>query len=121
MSHGNLSRSHLGFYDFYTLVGAEDMGGFAMMGLPGCAVCEKLPSAACPRDYCGWRDFCQDQDDRREIARIMSLSDAEIVAEVTRDGETPEIVAAKCRAIFERACAIVDARLGPSVPNGERS
>lgn len=80
----------------------------------GCAVCEKLPSAACPHDYCGWRDFCQDRDDRREIARIMSLSDAEITAEVTRDGQTPESIAAKCRAIFERACAIVGGRVSHS-------
>lgn len=85
----------------------------------GCAVCEKQPSAACPHDYCGWRDFCQDRDDRREIERIMGLSDADIAAEVTRDGETPESVAAKCRAIFERACAIVDERRALVVTNGQ--
>lgn len=82
--------------------------------LPGCAVCEKQPSAACPHDYCGFRDFCRDRDDRREIARIMALSESDLAAEVTRDGETPESVAAKCRAIFERACAIVDGRVSYS-------
>lgn len=83
--------------------------------LPGCAVCEKRPSATCPHAYCGFRDFCRDRDNRREVARIMGLSDAEIAAEVTRDGETPESVAAKCRAIFERACAIVDGRPASTV------
>jgi hypothetical protein len=89
--------------------------------LPGCAVCEKHPSATCPHDYCGFRDFCRDRDDRREIARIMGLSEAELAAEVTRDGETPESVAAKCRAIFERACAIVDRRRSSAVSNGDRT
>lgn len=110
ISPDNLSRSHRGFYDFFRLVGAEDMGGFAMMGFPGCAVCEKQPSSFCRNEHCGWRGFCRDRDDRREIARIMGLSEADLAAEVTRNGETPESVAAKCRAIFERACAIVDGR-----------
>jgi hypothetical protein len=88
--------------------------------LPGCAVCEKQPSASCQNQRCGWRDFCRDRDDRREVARIMGLSDAEIAAEVTRDGETPESVAARCRAIFERACAIVDTRRAGAVTNGPR-
>jgi hypothetical protein len=75
---------------------------------PACAACEQQPALNCPHAFCAFRGYLQDQEDRREIARIMSLSDAEICAEVTRDGETPESVAAKCRAIFERACAIVD-------------
>jgi hypothetical protein len=50
MPPDNLFRSNGSFYNFYRLVGAKDMGGFTMMSLPGCAVCEKQPSSFCQNE-----------------------------------------------------------------------
>ena len=49
--------------------------------------------------------------------RIMQMSEEELIAELAKDGETLESAAAKGRAAFERAKAIVD---GPPLPAGVR-
>jgi hypothetical protein len=42
-------------------------------------------------------------EDAAEVERIMSLSDEKIKSELVKDGENPELIAAKCRILFEQA------------------
>ena len=44
-------------------------------------------------------------EDAAEVERIMALSDEEIKAELIKDGEDPELIAAECRILFERVLA----------------
>lgn len=61
-------------------------------------------------------DAYDDIAECREIDRIMNMSEQELAADLAKSGETMEAVAARGRAIFERACAQVDA--ATAVPNG---
>lgn len=57
------------------------------------------------------------EDADREVARILSLSDEEILAETIAAGLDPHEEAEKCRAIFRRAVERVRVNSPPSIPS----
>jgi hypothetical protein len=73
-------------------------------------------------------DAYDDIEACREVDRIMKMSEGELAAELAKDGETIESVAAQGRAAFERALAVeyaalkrVAAGLDTALPSTEQS
>lgn len=57
------------------------------------------------------------EDADREVARVLSLSDEEILAETVAAGLDPHEEAEKCRAIFRRAMERMRVNSPPSTPH----